>query len=132
MSTEITVSLPDDVYQRVEHLSHRTGRSIPDLLAQTIELSVKPLGTTAHSEEPLSSWSDEEVLAATGAMMSLTQDERLSELLDLQQAGALTSSQRSELTALMEIYQEGTLHKAQALKEAVRRWSATQNVVQVV
>jgi hypothetical protein len=121
MSAQITVTLPDDVYHRVEHLSQRTGRSIPDLVAQTVELSVRPLGAAASTEKPMAVWSNEEVVAATQAMMPAAQDERLSELLDLQQAGALTSSQHSELTALMEMYQEGSLRKAQALKEAVQR-----------
>jgi hypothetical protein len=121
MSAEVTVTLPDDVYHRVECLSQRTGRSIPDLLAQTIAWSVKPVGIGSLNDRPISTWSDEEVLAAASARMSPTEDERLSELLDLQSAGELTSAQRSELTALMEIYQEGTLLKAQALREAVQR-----------
>ena len=53
--------------------------------------------------------------------MEPVQDHRLSELLDEQQAGSLTSDERSELLAFMQIYQEGLLRKAQALHEAVRR-----------
>ncbi len=121
MSAEVTVTLPDDVYHRVKTLSQRTGRSIPDLLAQTIETYVKPLGVVPSSDRPISAWSDGEVLAAANATMAPAQDERLSVLLDLQSAGELTSALRSELAGLMEIYQDGTLLKAQALREAVQR-----------
>ena len=49
------------------------------------------------------------------------QDDRLSLLLYKQQAETLGIEERSELSALMEIYKEGLLRKAQALKEAVKR-----------
>jgi len=53
--------------------------------------------------------------------MEPTQDQRLSTMLDRQQAGELTEAERPELLALMQVYQEGLLRKAQALHEAVRR-----------
>jgi hypothetical protein len=49
------------------------------------------------------------------------QDRRLSALLQKQQAQALSDPERAELLALMQVYQEGLLRKAQALREAVRR-----------
>ncbi|WP_225894433.1 hypothetical protein [Atlanticothrix silvestris] len=53
--------------------------------------------------------------------MEPEQDSRLSELLDRQQAGTLTNDDRPELQVLMQIYQEGLLRKATALREAVKR-----------
>jgi len=53
--------------------------------------------------------------------MAAVDDARLSMLLDHQQAGTLTSEERAELAALMQLYQVGLLRKAQALREAVRR-----------
>jgi hypothetical protein len=49
------------------------------------------------------------------------QSQRLSELLDKQQAGALIPGERPELWALMRIYELGQLRKAEALAEAVKR-----------
>lgn len=51
--------------------------------------------------------------------MQPDQDVRISELLDRQQAGTLTESERPELRRLMQIHQEGLLRKATALSEAV-------------
>ena len=48
-------------------------------------------------------------------------DRRLSTRLEAQQARPLTSAERADLLALMQLYQDGLLRKAQALKEAVRR-----------
>ena len=38
-----------------------------------------------------------------------------------QQEGQLSDTERSELISLMQLYQDGLLRKAQALREAVRR-----------
>lgn len=121
MSAQITVTLPEDVFQRAEHWAQRSGRPVADFLAETIELSLQPLGASTGTEKPITAWSDEEVLAGADMVMAATEDQRLSELLLRQQAGLLTPGEQSELTALMQIYQEGLLRKARALREAVRR-----------
>jgi hypothetical protein len=69
----------------------------------------------------MSRWDDAAVVAAADARMTESEDTRLSELLDRQQAGVLNDAERMELTALMARYQDGLLLKAQALCEAVRR-----------
>ena len=121
MTTEITVTLPEAVVRRAELLAHRTGRAVEDVLAEAIELSLRPLGTVAAEETPITGWSDAEVLAASEAELSAAEDTRLSELLDRQHAGPLNTGERAELSVLIERYEEGLLRKAQALREAVRR-----------
>lgn len=70
---------------------------------------------------PVESLSDAEVLDLTELQLPPEQDRRLSVLLDRQQAGIQTETERPELGALMQAYQEGLLRKAQAIEEAVRR-----------
>ena len=73
-------------------------------------------------DEPLpDAWSDEETLANAELQMPAAEDERLSDLLDRQQAATLSAAERSELAALMALYQRLLLRKAQGLREAVRR-----------
>ncbi len=121
MSAQITVTLPEDVLRRAEVWASRTGRSVADVLAETIEISLSPLGTPSAEERSLTEWSNDEVLAAADTHLAANDDQRLSELLDRQQAGTLAEAERAELTALMHLYQQGLLRKAQALREAVRR-----------
>ena len=121
MSAQITVTLPEDVLQRAELLARRTGRPVGDILAETIELSLRPLGAPSNGERLIADWSDDDVLAAADVGLPVAEDRRLSELLDHQQAGLLADAEPAELKALMEMYQEGLLRKAQALREAVRR-----------
>ena len=42
--TRITVNLPEDVVEGAKRLAERSGRPVEDLLAETIELSFRPLG----------------------------------------------------------------------------------------
>src|SRR5437773_925134 len=121
MGAQITVTLPEDVLQRAELLAQRMGRPLDELLTETIAISLKPLGTAANQLADAGAWSESEVLAATQTAMPPAEDERLSILLDRQQAGTLTTPERTELSALLNLYQNLLLRKAQGLREAVER-----------
>ncbi len=126
MSTQIILNLPDEVYKKAEHFAQLTNRAVGDILTQAIALSLSPISpqsTPIDSKETpsIASLSDEEVIAVTELQMQPEQDQRLSELLYNQQAGKLANTEHSELLALMQVYQEKLLLKAQALREAVQR-----------
>jgi hypothetical protein len=121
MSSQVTLTLPDDVFRRAEQLARGSGRPIADFLANTIEATLSPLGPPSRLFTPVSELSDQEVLATADLQLEDAQDRRLTELLDRQQAGTLDGGGRTELAALMQVYQEGLLRKSQALVEAVRR-----------
>ena len=121
MSMDVTVSLPDEIYHRAENLARLTGRDLPAVLADTLAMSLSLLGSEGTLPPPLAEASNEEVIALADLQMEPAQDRRLSTLLDRQQAGQLRTEERVELVALMQVYQEGLLRKAQALAEAVRR-----------
>lgn len=121
MSTQITITLPDEIYQRAELFARLANRDIANVLADTIQLSIPPIRADILELEPISDLSDEQVLALTELQMEPDQDARLSELLDRQQASLLIEGERLELQILMQIYQEGLLRKATALSEAVKR-----------
>lgn len=121
MSTQITITLPDEVYQRAERFARLANRDIASVLVDTIQLSIPPIRADIVDLEPISDLPDEQVLSLTELQMEPDQDARLSELLDRQQAGLLVEDERLELQALMQIYQEGLLRKATAFSEAVKR-----------
>lgn len=121
MTTQITITLPDEVYQRAQYLARLANRAVESVLADTIQLAIPPIRAEILELEPISALADLEVLALTELKMEPEQDTRLSELLDRQQAGLLIEDERRELQTLMQIYQEGLLRKATALNEAVKR-----------
>lgn len=119
MSTQLTLDLPENLIARARTIAQRAGQSVNDLLAESIELSLKPWGTA--SEDDIHQCGDEEVLKACGLELSAEDDCLLSELLQRQQAGTLPVQEQAELASLMQVYQEGLVRKAEALREAVRR-----------
>lgn len=121
MSTQITITLPDEVYQRAERFARLANRDVASVLADTIQLSIPPIRADSLDLEPVSGLSDEQVLALAELQLEPDQDTRLSKFLDRQQAGLLVEDERTELQTLMQIYQEGLLRKATALSEAVKR-----------
>jgi len=121
MSNQITITLPDDVYQKAEHFARLANRDLASVLVDTIQVSIPLISREATNYEPVSALSDQQVLALTELQIESEEDSRLSELLDKQQAGIVTESEYSELQTLMQIYQEGLLRKATALSEAVKR-----------
>ncbi len=90
-------------------------------MSDTLQLSIPELRLSDLNVRPVSILSDEQVLELTELQMEPDQDERLSLLLDRQQAGLLVLEERSELDELMQVYREGLLRKATALSEAVKR-----------
>ncbi|MBC5796516.1 hypothetical protein H5968_15510 [Sphaerospermopsis sp. LEGE 00249] len=121
MSNQITITLPDEIYQKAEHFARLANRDLASVLVDTIQFSIPPISQEAANLEPVSKLSDQQVLELTELQMKPEEDSRLTELLDRQQAGILTESEHPELQALMQIYQEGLLRKATALSEAVKR-----------
>lgn len=121
MSTQIIITLLDDIYQRAERFARLANRDVASILVDTIQLSIPPVSGDVSDLEPVSALSDEQVLMLTELQMEPEQDARLSELLDRQQSGTLSEGDRSELQTLMQVYQEGLLRKATALSEAVKR-----------
>jgi hypothetical protein len=121
MSAQITLTLSEDLLRRAEILARRVGRPVTDVLTETLDVSLKPLGATGDDSEPISAWTDEAVLALADVKMSATEDERLTDLLGRQKHGPMSPAEESELATLMNIYQDGLMRKAMALHEAVRR-----------
>jgi hypothetical protein len=121
MATQVTITLPDELYERAESLARRTSRELAEILTETLARSLGTADWQDLGGLTVEDLSDEEVLAITNLTLPSKQDRRFSKLLDKQQAGKLVPSERAELLAFMQIYQQGLLLKAQALREAVQR-----------
>ena len=121
MGTKVTLTLPDDVYQRAKLLAQLSHQDVAQVLTDAILASLPLQFPRDEVPPPIEGLSDSQVLSLSNLQLEPAEDRRLSELLDHQQAGVMTKADRSELDALLQSYQEGLLRKAQALQEAVRR-----------
>ena len=99
----------------------RLNEDVSRVWAETIESALAPVGASAARLKPVEELSDSDLLAAADLRMDEAQGRRLGRLLDRQQAGKLKEAERKELTALMQVYRECLVRKAQALGEAVGR-----------
>jgi len=121
MNRQITLELPNEVLNRVERLATLARRDVKAVLADAVALALPPLDVVFGESPPVSVMSDDKVLRLADLRLAPAQDRRLSHLLDQQQTGTLTEPERSELLALMQVYEVNLLRQAEALAEAVRR-----------
>ncbi len=121
MSTQITLTLPDETYRQIERRASNTRRSVAEVMLDTLE-SAAPLDQADELQRIIPGWSDEQVMLVAESMMDEDQNSRYIELFEKQQSGLeLSDSESREMWGLMEVYKEGLLNKAFALAEAVRR-----------
>ena len=121
MSRQVTLTLPDELYEHAKRWATIIQRDLSETLTDALTIVLTPVYTTPRLERPVSSLSDEDVLALSKAQMRPAQGRRLSELLEKQGEGVLTESERPELLALMHVYDQLWIRQSEALAEAVRR-----------
>jgi len=121
MNTQVTLTLSDELYEHARRWATITQRDLSETLTDALTIVLTPVYTTPRLERPVSSLSNEDVLALSKAQMRPAQGRRLSELLEKQREGTLTESERPELLALMHVYDQLWVRQSEALAEAVRR-----------
>jgi len=122
MTTQITITLSDDVYERAKRLADISGHDLNDAVALTLADVLPPLPTVLDNR-PLESLSDAELIKTADSMMDDTLAKRMSALLYKQQAEikGLSETEQAELQILFEIYEIGQLRKAEAMVATVKR-----------
>ena len=113
MTEKMTVELPIDLAQQLRTVASRTHRSVDEVLVDCLR--------RAGAEPILESLPDEDLLAVCDSEMDPGQEEELSELLERNQEGTLTTAERDRLDDLMRTYRVALARKAQAIKVAVAR-----------
>lgn len=121
MSTQVTLTLHDELYERAMQWTAITQRDLSEMLTDALTIVLTPVHTRPGLEEPVSSLSDEDVLALSQAQMEPGQGRRLGELLARQREGVLAENERPALLALMQVYNQLWIRQSEALAEAVRR-----------
>jgi hypothetical protein len=109
MTTQITITLPDETYLRAQRFAHLANRDIASVLADTVIGALPAMSQQIDHLEAIATLTDEQILALTELQMEPEQDQRLSTLLSEQQSSPLTAEELEELEGLMQIYREGLL-----------------------
>jgi hypothetical protein len=121
MSTQVTLTLPDELYEHAERWATLIQRDLSETLTDALTIVLTPLYATPKPGKPVSSLSNQEVLALANGQMEAGQGQRLTTLLEKQREDMLLESERPELLVLMQVYEQFWLRQSEALAEAVRR-----------
>jgi predicted transcriptional regulator len=120
MSTQVMLTLPDDVYERAKQWAALTQREVSHILTEALAIVLTPVGEPLWTP-PVTALSDAEVMALAQVQMAPSQGKRLDRLLEKQREHTLIVPEQAELLALMQVYHQLWLRQSEALAEAVRR-----------
>jgi hypothetical protein len=123
MGRTIVLDLPDELAARAEYLARLSQRHVDDVLADRLSFLLPPLDIPSEQLEysPVSDLSDDQVVALARSQMDPVQNSRLRQLQRKRESESLSPAEQAELLSLWQIYEVGSLRKAQALAESVRR-----------
>jgi hypothetical protein len=115
---EITLELPEPIYEQLQKAAAKAQRPIHDLLVEAVIAAAPSLNTRAESLRSalahLAYLNDATLWQAARATMLPAQRERLEILHDTQQGLGLSAEEAQEERALLALYRETLLVRAQA------------------
>lgn len=114
------VTLSDKMYRYAEFFAQITGQSIVEVLEDGLMHMISGVDEDSVAEI-MTKLPDDEVIYFAESKMDHVQNQRMSELLQTQQAGQIDDAGREELESLLKIYDKGTMIKSYALNEAIQR-----------
>lgn len=119
--SQLTLTIPDNVLEEVSHFANVTGKSVNEVIVEALSSSIPPLSGMLFPMQDVSDQPDERILYLADLQMNETMSEQMNELIEKQKAERLTFEEHMVLQGMLQVYQVGTLLKAKALSEAVRR-----------
>jgi hypothetical protein len=129
MAETITLQIPEPLYQRLVDTARATNRPLEDVTLHALKVGSPPDWTNVPDEfqvdlAALDRLEDEALWRIAQSRKSVVEMERYSVLLDHNQEGILTDTERAELTALRAESDRFMLLKAQAA--ALLHWRGYQ------
>lgn len=114
----ITLDIPNHLYEQIERVAEKRHRTINDLLVEAVT-AVAPVidndsAAMRSAFAQLAYLNDAALWQAARASMNATQRERLASLHDKAQREGLSDNEQNEEAALLKLYRETLLLRAQA------------------
>jgi len=121
---EISVKLPDSLYQNVSHLAQAKKKSVAEIIKNAVKKAVIEDSTDFEEraeiiKQSIKFCSDKEVLEL--ANLRMPDDERLSYLFEKNRESVLTKKEHAEPTKAVELSRINDLRKAFGIVEAKKR-----------
>ena len=121
---EISVKLPNSLYQGVSHLAHAKKKSVAEIIKNAVKKAIVEDASDFEEqakiiEQSIKFCSDKEVLELANLMMP--DDSRLNYLFEKNRESVLTRKEHAELTKAVELSRINDLRKAFGIVEAKKR-----------
>jgi uncharacterized protein YnzC (UPF0291/DUF896 family) len=121
----VTLNLPEPVYEQIQRAAVKTKRRVDEIMAEAVA-AVAPVMDSAPQNlrsvlAQMAYLNDAALWQAARATMTIEQRERLQYLHDKQQREKLTVEEQAEEQALVSLYRETLLIRAQAAVILKRR-----------
>lgn len=115
---QVTLSLPEPLFLQIQFAAEKTKRSLQDILVEAAS-AVAPVlesvpKTMRAALAQMAYLNDAALWQAARATMMPEQRDKLEELHDLQSRSSLTNEEKAEEQALLTLYRETILVRAQA------------------
>jgi hypothetical protein len=121
---EVTLHVPERVYDQIRRAAERTHRTIDDILLEALIAAAPTMlesPAVRSSFAQLTFLNDAALWQAARATMQSDQRERLADLHDKQQREGLSTAERDEEQSLLGLYREMILLRGQAAVLLKRR-----------
>ncbi len=114
----VTLNIPETVYEQIQRAAVKTKRRVDEIMAEAVA-AVAPVMDSAPENlrsilAQMAYLNDAALWQAARSTMTVAQRERLQNLHDKQQREKLTPEEKSEEQALVSLYRETLLIRAQA------------------
>jgi hypothetical protein len=114
----VTLSLPDRVYEQIKHAAEKAQRPVDDVLREAVTAAAPVAGTASGPERAalaqMAYLNDAALWQAARAIMRAEQRERLEALHEQKRESGLGAEEAAEEQALLDLYRETLLVRAQA------------------
>ena len=114
----ITLNLPQAIYKQIRQAAEKVGRPVNEVLLEAVTAVAPVIGTEPENLRTalaqMAYLNDAALWQAGRATMTAEQRERLEALHDKQQHEGLTPEEQAEEQALLSLYRETLLVRAQA------------------
>ncbi len=115
---EVTLTLPEAVYRQIKRAAEKANRSVDELLVEAVSAVAPVIDTTSPQTRTalaqMAYLNDAALWQCARSAMAVAQRDRLEALHQEQQRRTLTVEEQAEEQALLKLYQETLLVRAQA------------------
>jgi len=110
----VELQIPLDIYERAQQIATENNRSIESVLLDGLTLL---FGTSDDniSIDELKNYSDQELWVIVNHRLTLTQDTRLRQLVELGKQGELSTAEKTEMEHLIDLVDHQMLLRSEAL-----------------